>query len=499
MEILSRIGCKNIDNYTINNIGIPSIVLMENAANGIVEIIKNLGNKVIVFCGTGNNGGDGLAVARKLWLLKKDVEVILVGNIKKLSEETKINLNIINSLNIPVFNIENTEDIKPSIIEKVSKGDYIIDSIFGIGLNREVKGIYKEVINLINKYSNYIVSIDIPSGLDSDTGEVLGICIKANITCSVEVIKKGFISNKAVEFVGEIKVVNIDIPDFVKKENSEKTYILSNNRYKAMIPIRDKRGHKGNYGKVLIVAGSEKYCGAAFITTEACVRTGSGLVTLLTHKDAGEALKGRLTEAMIQEYLSYKDIKSLTNFDVITCGPGFSLSENSKIILKKITDETNCNLVLDADALNIISENKELLSGLKGRTIITPHPGEMARLIGSTIPYVESNRIDVAKKFAKENNIIVLLKGYNTVITDGERVFINPTGNSKMASGGMGDCLTGIITSFVGQGLNLLQGTILGAYVHGFIGDELSKERYIVNARDIINELPKTIEKLCEK
>ncbi|MDQ0150764.1 NAD(P)H-hydrate dehydratase [Eubacterium multiforme] len=499
MEILSRIGCKNIDNYTINNIGIPSIVLMENAANGIVEIIKNLGNKVIVFCGTGNNGGDGLAVARKLWLLKKDVEVILVGNIKKLSEETKINLNIINSLNIPVFNIENTEDIKPSIIEKVSKGDYIIDSIFGIGLNREIKGIYKEVINLINKYSNYIVSIDIPSGLDSDTGEVLGICIKANITCSVEVIKKGFISNKAVEFVGEIKVVNIDIPDFVKKENSEKTYILSNNRYKAMIPIRDKRGHKGNYGKVLIVAGSEKYCGAAFITTEACVRTGSGLVTLLTHKDAGEALKGRLTEAMIQEYLSYKDIKSLTNFDIIACGPGFSLSENSKIILKKIVDETSCNLVLDADALNIISENKELLNELKGRTIITPHPGEMARLIGSTISYVESNRIDVAKKFAKENNIIVLLKGYNTVITDGEKVFINPTGNSKMASGGMGDCLTGIITSFVGQGLSLLQGTLLGAYVHGFIGDELSKERYIVNARDIINELPKTIEKLCEK
>ncbi|MBP1890426.1 NAD(P)H-hydrate epimerase [Clostridium moniliforme] len=499
MEVLSRKGCKNIDNYTIKNIGIPSIVLMENAANGIVSIIRNLGNKVIIFCGTGNNGGDGLAVARKLWLLKKDIEVILVGNIEKLSEETRLNLNIINSLNIPVFNIKNIEEIQDNIMKKLSEADYVIDSIFGIGLNREVRGIYKDIINLINKYSNYVVSIDIPSGMDADTGEILGCCINADITCSVEVMKKGFISNKAVELLGKIEIINIDIPDFVKEKNSEKTYILSNNIYKDMIPLRDKTGHKGNYGKVLIVAGSEKYCGAAFISTEACVRTGSGLVTLLTHKDSGQALKVRLTEAMIQEYLTYNDVKDLRGFDIIACGPGFSLSEDSKAILDKIINETSCKLVLDADALNIISKNKNLLKKLKGKAIVTPHPGEMARLIGNTISYVEANRIEVAKKFAKENNIIVLLKGYNTIITDGERVFINPTGNSKMASGGMGDCLTGIITSFVGQGLNLLQGTLLGAYVHGFIGDELSKESYIVNARDIISELPKTIEKLCEK
>ena len=502
MEVLSRKGCKNIDNYTIKNIGIPSIVLMENAANGIINIIRSLGNKAIIFCGTGNNGGDGLAVARKLWLLKKDIEVVLVGNVEKLSEETKINLNIINSLNIPVFNIkdiEDIEDIQDNIMKKVSQADYVIDSIFGIGLNREVRGIYKNIINLINKYSKFVVSIDIPSGMDADTGEILGCCIRADITCSVEVMKKGFISNKAVELLGKIEIINIDIPNFVKKENSEKTYILSNNIYKDMIPLRNKTGHKGNYGKVLIVAGSEKYCGAAFISTESCVRTGSGLVTLLTHKDSGKALKCRLTEAMIQEYLTYKDVNDLAGFDVIACGPGFSLSEDSKVILDKIIGKTSCKLVLDADALNIISKNKKLLKNLKGRAIITPHPGEMARLVGNTISYVESNRIEVAKKFAKENNIIVLLKGHNTVITDGERVFINPTGNSKMASGGMGDCLTGIITSFVGQGLDLLQGTLLGAYVHGFIGDELSKESYIVNARDIISELPKTIEKLCEK
>jgi len=498
MEILSRQGCRNIDNETINKVGIPSIVLMENAANGITNIIKEMGKKIIVFCGTGNNGGDGLAVARKLHLLNKDVEVFLVGDIKRISNDCNLNLKIIKNLNIPTINVEREEDIKNTIIEKVMGADYIVDSIFGIGLNRNVSGIYKYIIEVINKYSKFTVAIDIPSGMDSDTGEALGDAIKADITCTVEVMKRGFISSKAVELTGDIKIVNIDIPDYIKKQNSERTYILSKDKYKKMIPIRKKTGHKGNYGKILIVAGSEKYCGAAFITTEACVRTGSGLVTLLTHKDVSSALKGRLTEAMIQEYSSYEDVDTLGEFDVIACGPGFSKAENSKIILKKIIEETDCKLVLDADALNIISENNDLIKGLKGRTIITPHPGEMARLVDKTISEVEKDRIEIAKKFAKEHNITVLLKGYHTVITDGIDVFINTTGNSKMASGGMGDCLTGIIASFIGQNFNIIEGTLLGAYVHGYIGDELSRNMYSLNARDIIEELPKTIEKLCE-
>ncbi len=378
------------------------------------------------------------------------------------------------------------------------QADYIVDSIFGIGLNRNISGIHKDIIEIINKYSKFTVAIDIPSGMDSDTGEELGKAIKADITCTVEVMKKGFMSTKAIELTGDIKIVNIDIPEHIKKQNSERTYILSKDKYKRMIPIRKKTGHKGNYGKILIVAGSKKYCGAAFITTEACVRTGSGLVTLLTHKDVSSALKCRFTEAMIQEYSSYEDVDTIDGFDVIACGPGFSKAEDSKVILKRIIEETDCKLVLDADALNIISENKNLIKGLKGRTVITPHPGEMARLTDKIISEVEKDRIDITKKFAKANNIIVLLKGYNTVITDGTDVFINITGNSKMASGGMGDCLTGIIASLIGQNLNIIEGTLLGSYIHGYIGDELSRTRYSVNARDIIEELPKTIEKLCE-
>ena len=497
MEILSRDNCRKIDYETINKVGIPSIVLMENAANEIVHIVKNIGNKIIVFCGVGNNGGDGLAIARKLYLLGKDVEVILIGDINKLTNDCNLNLQIVRNLNIPVTNI-NDEFSKTYIIEKIISSDYIVDSIFGIGLNRDVSGIYKDIIEIINEFSKFIVAVDIPSGMDANTGKKLNVAVKANITCTVEVMKKGFMATKAIDLTGDIKIINIGIPNYIKEQNSEKIYILSKEKYKRIIPIRGKTGHKGNYGKVLIVAGSEKYYGAAFITTEACVRTGSGLVTLLTHKEAASALKSRLIEAMIQEYSSYEDIKTLENFDVIACGPGLDKSENSKAILKKIIEETNCNLVLDADALNIISENKDLISGLKGRTVITPHPGEMARLVGKSVAEVEEDRICIAKKFAKENDIIVLLKGYNTVITDGENVFINRTGNSKMASGGMGDCLTGIIASFIGQKNNIIEATLLGAYVHGYIGDELSKSNYIVNARDIIDYLPKTIEKLCE-
>ncbi|WP_024614322.1 NAD(P)H-hydrate dehydratase [Clostridium sp. Ade.TY] len=500
MEILSRKTCMNIDKETINHIGIPSIVLMENAANSITEEIKNFGNNVIIFAGIGNNGGDGLAISRKLTLLNKSVKVVLVGNTEKLTEDNSINLKIVENLNIPVIKVNKLLCLNDKeYIKKIIKdSDYVVDAIFGVGLNREIKGIYKEVIDLINQFSNFTVSIDIPSGLDADTGETLGMAVKANNTFTIEFMKKGFFQTKAVNLIGDIKIVKIDIPKFIKEKNSEKTYIISRDRYKKMIPIRDITGHKGTYGKVLIVAGSKKYSGAAFITTEACVRTGSGLVTLLTHKYIADSLKSRLIEAMVNEYSNADDIKALDKFDVIACGPGFSTEKESIEILYKIIKESKCKLVLDADALNIISENKDMLNKLKGRTIITPHPGELARLIGVSINEIESNRIDITRSFAKKHEIIVLLKGYNTVISDGTNTFVNTTGNSKMASGGMGDCLTGIVASFLGQQLSMIDATLLGAYIHGYIGDELSRCRYSVNARDIIEELPKTIEKLCE-
>lgn len=498
MEILSVEGCRNIDNFTIENIGIPSIVLMENAASKISDEINNMGDTVTIFCGIGNNGGDGLAVARKLYLAGKNIEIVLLGNEAKASEEVKVNLNIVRNLNIKITKIVDSNK-KDYLKQRILDSDYVVDALFGVGLNRNIEGLFKEVIEIINKYAKYIVSIDIPSGLHGNSGKILNVAINADIVYTIEVLKKGFFINDGINIIKDVKIVNIDIPDFLKKENSEKTYILSESDYKNFIPRRKRNGHKGNYGKVLVIAGSEKYSGAAYIVTESSVRTGSGLVTLLTHNSISSSLRSKLIESMIMDYSSYKDIKSFDGFDIIACGPGLDVTENSKELLKRVIKETKCNLVLDADALNIISENKNLLKEISGRAILTPHPGEMARLTNKTIKEIEEDRINIAKTFAKENNVILLLKGYNTIITDGEEVFINPTGNSKMASGGMGDCLAGIITSFCGQKLTLLEGALLGAYIHGLIGDKLSHSNFIVNARDIIENLPKTIQELCEK
>lgn len=501
MYIMSRDGCKNIDNQTINKIGIPSIVLMENAANGIKNLLLDRDN-FLIFCGVGNNGGDGLALARKLSNIGKKVEVVIIGDIKKATKDFHINFNITKELNLDLLNInkDNFDRIKKSNLldQKFKKIDCIIDAIFGIGLNRKIEGIYKEIVEIINDSKIFTISIDIPSGLDSNTGEALNIAVKADATFTIEVMKKGFFNTNAAEYLGDIKVVFIDIPKNIKDENSEDMYILSEEFYKSLVPMRNKIGNKGTYGKLLIMAGSLEYTGAAFITSEAATRTGSGLVTLLINKEAEQILKSKTIESMVKSYSSIDDIGDLDKYDVIAVGPGIGKSKLSTEVLEFILKNTKCNLVIDADALNIISEKRELLKHIKGRSILTPHPGEMSRLTGRKISYIENNRIEVTKRFARENDVVLLLKGHNTVISDGQCIYINPTGSSKMASGGMGDCLTGIIASLVGQGLNNKEATLLGTYLHGYIGDKIGKEQYIVNARDIIEELPKTLQKLCE-
>lgn len=502
MYIMSKEGCKNIDKQTINEIGVPSIVLMEIAGERISKEILKLDDFLII-CGIGNNGGDGLVIARKLKALEKNVKVIVVGDIEKGTEDFKINFEILKKLNLDILNLNNhnfNKKIKENILRiKIDSSNCLIDALFGVGLNRNIEGIYARIIEIINDSKIFTISIDTPSGIDANTGEVLNLAVKADVTFTIEVMKKGFFNTKAIEYLGEVNLISIDILEEVKRKNSEDMYILSEEFYKSLVPKRNKTGNKGSYGKVLVMAGSSEYTGAAYITTEATIRTGSGLVTLLIHKDSEEVLKAKSIESMVFGYLSVEDVVNLEKYDVIALGPGIGKSKLSADVLEFIIKNSKCNLVLDADALNIISERKDLIDFIKGRSIITPHPGEMSRLLGKSISYIESNRIDVTREFAKENEVVVLLKGHNTVISDGKCTYVNKTGCSKMASGGMGDCLTGIITSLVSQNLSNLEATLLGAYVHGYIGDSLGESRYIVNARDIILELPKTLEKLCEK
>lgn len=496
-EVLSLENVILMEKKVIEEIGIPSIVLMENASQEIFSKVVHKGENFIIYCGRGNNGGDGLALARKLILADKKVKVVIIGDLKNTTREFKLNYNILIKINASMEIFQG--EIDSRFISQVIEADVVIDAIFGVGLNKEIQGLYFNVIGAINKYSKFIVSIDIPSGLDCNSGVIKNICIKANETYTVEVYKKGFINYEASEYLGDVKVIKIGIPKEIIAEYSEGTRFLSDSEYQALIPSRKLWGHKGDYGRVLILAGSKGFTGAAYITTEATVRTGAGLVTLVIEDKLCPILDSRLTESMTVGYSELDRIdKLIEQADVIACGPGLGSEKINIEMLNKFIVNSKCPIVLDADALNIISKDKNLLSFIRGRGIITPHPGEMARLLGKSVAYVEENRIDVCRNYSRENEVVTLLKGYNTLISNGQEVMINTTGSSKMASGGMGDCLTGIITSLIGQKIGNYEGAILGAYLHGFAGDRLGKNRYSVNGRDVIEEIPKIINEIRE-
>ena len=261
-----------------------------------------------------------------------------------------------------------------------------------------------------------------------------------------------------------------------------------------MLKKRKLYEHKGSYGKVSVLAGSKGYSGAAYICSESCVRAGAGLTTLVTTKYVQDKLSSKLVEAMTINIEEGDNLEALLKkSNVFAIGPGIDNEILYKDILKKIIEYKEKKFVIDAGAFKLVKENKEILEGLKGRAIFTPHPGEMARLVGESIDYVEKNRIYIAKKFAKENNIVVLLKGYKTIITNGDDVYINCTGNSKMASGGMGDCLTGIIAALLAQGHSLIESTLLGAYVHGLAGELASEGKYSTIASEVMEKISKAL------
>lgn len=497
MKIGTAEVVRKIDKYCIEVLKIPSIILMENAA---LKVIKNIDiesmHKFSIICGKGNNGGDGLAVARHLHVMGKSVDVFLLGGEQGLSGDSQINYNILLNMGIKIINVNNIEDINGMRVH-LAKADVIIDAIFGTGLNKNVEGIYGEAISVINESDAYILSIDIPSGLECNSGIVLGNSIRANKTVTFQLYKKGFLNYGADKYTGEVVIEDIGIPKDVIYKFYENEYIMDELFIKQSIIKRNKHGHKGDYGRVLIVAGSKGFTGASYIATQGAVRSGAGLVTVCSDEEVQPILSFKLIEAMT---LSFKDEEKfkemLKKSDCIAIGPGMGNNENTFQLVRDTLENAACPIVIDADGLNVLQGKIHLLEKCKNKVIITPHLGEMSKLIGVSIEEIKQNRIKIAQEFAKKYGCIVLLKGYNTVITDGHKTIINPTGNSAMASGGMGDALTGIIASFVAQGYDPLKATSISAFIHGYIGEKLSKEMFCVNASHLLEELPYCIREL---
>lgn len=490
---------REIDKYSIEVLKIPSIVLMENAALKVVKNIdiENVENCSII-CGKGNNGGDGLAVARHLYVIGKDVVVFLLGGEQGLSEDSQINYNILLNMGVKIISINNMEDIN-EMREYLEQADIIVDAIFGTGLNKNVEGIYSAAISVINESNSYILSIDIPSGLECNSGRVLGNSIRANKTVTFQLYKKGFLNYGVDKYTGAVVIEDIGIPKEAIHKFHENEYIMDENFIKQSMIKRNKHSHKGDYGRVVIVAGSKGFTGASYIATQGAVRSGAGLVTLCCDEEIQPILSSKLIEAMTLHFKDTEKLKELLkSSNCIAIGPGMGNNETTLQLVMDTLLNATCPVVIDADGLNVLKGNLHLLEESKNKVMITPHLGEMSKLTGLTIEEIKQNRMGIAQSFAQKYKCIVLLKGYNTVITDGHETIINPTGNSAMASGGMGDALTGIIASFIAQGYEPLKATSISAFIHGYTGEKLSKKMFCVSASQLLEELPYAIKELME-
>lgn len=499
MHVTDVKAMREMDRRATTEYGIPGMLLMENAAMAVMKNLDLSMNYYVLVCGPGNNGGDGFALAWKLKNLNKEVDVFYVSDGKEPAGDAKVFYDIIKNTEVPVEVLADSENLW-SFVEALRDADVVVDALLGTGISREVTPLFKEVIEYMNDFSLKIVSVDIPSGLSADSGMPLPIAVTASKTVTFEAIKLGLLSYSAIPYTGLLVLEEIGIPKKLKEELADSVCLTDQNDVMKILPDREITGHKNHYGRVLVVAGSRGFTGAAMLSAEAALASGSGLVTLCSYNETMGILVPRLTEIMSLYENNLEE--GVRKADIVAFGPGLGATRDTlKLLLRVIKtlqeeEKVDSTLVIDADGLNVLEGKCGILKPLCFHVVITPHPGEMARLTGKSKKEIEENRIDVARDFAKEYGVVVVLKGYHTVITDGEKVYINSTGSSAMAQGGMGDVLTGMIASLSGQGVSSFEAAVLGTYIHGCIGDQLSKERYSMKASEIIENIPIYMKKL---
>lgn len=482
-KIVSGTDMKKVDRYTIDHIGIPSMVLMERAALSVFEQIKaneSQSKSVIVAASTGNNGADGLAIARMLFLAGYDTCVYILGEQRKCSEEFKRQKRICESLKIP-------------FIKAFENRDIVVDAIFGVGLSRDVSDVYEEVILKINNNKNRIYSVDIPSGVDADTGKIRGVGVKADYTVTFGSHKIGTVLYPGAEYCGNVIVSDIGFPNRAFDEVQAYYYLTEDDL--SIIPPRPNYSNKGTFGKILIIAGSKDISGAAYLSAKAALKCGAGMVRILTAKENKEVIQKLLPEAMVNVYdTDNVDERIITSAlawsDIVAIGPGLGIGEVQKKIIEYVI-VSDKPTVIDADGLNNISEEEHLKKMLHKNIIITPHLAEMSRLMDAEVKYIAKDLISYAKRAHQKYMADCVLKDARTVIASGEHIFINLTGNSGMATAGSGDVLTGIIAGLIGIGVAFQNAAALGAYIHGFAGDLAAehKGKHSLMASDIIDEL----------
>lgn len=488
MKILSAEQMREADRRTIEELGIPGAVLMECAGRGVMtELLHRYGHlapgPVAILCGKGNNGGDGLVVARQLFDRGWQVATLVLADAAAIKGDARLNLDILQRLGAPVRFVPDGASLEAALAE-LSAPRLIVDALLGTGLSAPVAGHQAAAIDWMNCSPAPKVAIDLPSGLDATSGQILGAAVKADLTVTLGAAKLGQTIHPGVACCGELVVAEIGIPAAVLGELAA-GILLEAGEVRELLPERPATGHKGSFGHLLLVAGSRGKSGAAALAADAALRAGAGLVTVAAPRSQQPLLAAKLTEAMTAPLDEVDGEAALAAFEqlealwqgktVLALGPGLGRGDEACALVRRVVRACPLPLVLDADALYALVGHGELLAARPvGTTILTPHPGEMAQLTATTVAAIEADRVGAARSFAEAHGVVLVLKGARTVIAapDGG-ILINPTGHAGMASGGMGDLLTGIIAGLLAQGAALLAAAGAGVWLHGRSADRL--------------------------
>ena len=519
MKVVTAAEMRQIDQDTIEGIGIPGIVLMETAGSAIVRAIEQhypRCQRIGIFVGKGNNGGDGIVIARQLVHAGRDAYLFLVSPPESFTGEAEINLQIAKNLGLQIETILTDTALKSDA--NIANCELLVDAILGTGLRGPVRDPIANVINTINSLATPILSVDLPSGLDADRGHPLGTCIQADRTITIGLPKRGLLIHPGAELTGELEVVDIGFPEQVVDAQNIKVNWTTAQQISQWMPSRPPASHKGTYGRVLVVAGSTGMTGAAAFASEAALRVGAGLVTLATPKHLNPILEGLLPEVMTLPLpetesgsLSASATSAILEFaektkSVLAIGPGLSQHPDTVALVHQLVRENQeqdlgLRMVVDADGLNAISQAPEIISLLNKEAVLTPHPGEMTRLTNTLVSTLEKDRIGTAQQFASESGVTLVFKGAPTVTgcPNGD-VWINSTGNPGMATGGMGDVLTGIIAGLMAQGISSEKAATLAVYIHGLVADRVAEAlgMHGLIASDVLKAVPQAISSLIQ-
>lgn len=516
---------KEIDRISIEEIGIPSVVLMEKASLSVAGCvkgqIKSEKDSVLVICGVGNNGGDGVAAGRLLWEDGVDVTVLILGQKKRISPEMQVQLKIARNLGMKILwddcsAVDGQYEKRISaILENTGTGkvteeySIIVDAIFGIGLTREIVGSYREWISWINACSARIISVDIPSGIHASTGAVLGIGVRADMTVTFGVNKRGLVLYPGAGYAGQVIVSDIGFPQKALLRAVPGAYTLQQDELPKYLPVRGKRTNKGSYGRVLVIAGSPDMSGACYLASEAAYRVGCGLVRVITARENTQVIRTKLPEAIVTAYspgLSDEEMKTvhqaLNWATSIVIGPGIGKNPDAEKLLRLVLEEQQNKVVIDADGLNLLAEMEEYFVSdagksrqiaLSERFILTPHLKEMSRLLRRPVEEIAATVAETAKN--STTGCTMVLKDARTVVSDGTQVYINTTGNNALAKGGSGDVLSGMIGGLLAQGMEPFPAAQLAVCIHGLAADYYVQEngQYGMLASDLLAAIPKVL------